>query len=116
MSNKTIEFFTNDEDVGKRLDILLSEKIVHLTRSNLKKIIESKHVKINGKVVVSPSKKIKLTENVFVELIEDTKKENIKPSNIKRILNNNRNNSKLRRMKMNNARKRKEIKTKKMLK
>ncbi len=83
MSNKTIEFFTNDEDVGKRLDILLSEKIVHLTRSNLKKIIESKNVKINGKVVVSPSKKIKLTENVFVELIEDTKKENIKPSNIK---------------------------------
>ena len=40
----------------------------------------------------------------------------IKPSNIKRILNNNRNNSKLRRMKINNARKRKEIKTKKNLK
>ncbi|MBA1340501.1 MAG: 23S rRNA pseudouridine synthase [Pelagibacterales bacterium] len=83
MNNKTIKFFTNDEDIGKRLDIVLSEKIVHLTRSNLKKIIESKNVRVDGKVIISPSKKIKLSENIVVELIENSKKENIKPSNIK---------------------------------
>jgi|MDTB01.1.fsa_nt_gb 23S rRNA pseudouridine1911/1915/1917 synthase len=82
MNNKTIEFFTNNEDVGKRLDILLSEKISHLTRSNLKKIIESNNVKVDNLVVSSPSKKIQLSETITVKLIEEPN-ENIKPTKIK---------------------------------
>ena len=82
MNNKTIEFFTNNEDVGKRLDILLSEKISHLTRSNLKKIIESNNVKVDNLVVSSPSKKIQLSETITIKLIGESI-ENIKPSKIK---------------------------------
>ena len=47
MTNNTIKFLIKKEDVEKRLDIILSEKITELTRSNLKKIIESNNVKIN---------------------------------------------------------------------
>jgi len=82
MNNKTIKFFTNNEDVGERLDIVLSKKIPHLTRSNLKKIIESKNVKINDQLISSPSKKIKLLDNVIVTLA-GIKQENIKPNKIK---------------------------------
>ena len=41
MTNNTIKFLTNERDEGNRLDIILSNKIKNLTRSNLKKIIES---------------------------------------------------------------------------
>ena len=42
MSNNTIKFSVNKEDVGNRLDLILTKKIASLTRSRLKKIIESK--------------------------------------------------------------------------
>ena len=58
--NGTLYSFKKKSDDSKRLDIFLSEKIKHLTRSNIKKIIESKNVKINKKIADSPSKKLKL--------------------------------------------------------
>ena len=48
----------------KDLILILTEKITDLTRSNFKKIIESKNVKINNYIISSPSKKIKLNENI----------------------------------------------------
>ena len=56
MTNNTIKFSTKEKDIGKRLDIILTEKIADLTRSSLKKIIESDGVKIDNLVVKSPSK------------------------------------------------------------
>jgi 23S rRNA pseudouridine1911/1915/1917 synthase len=47
MTNKTIKFLIDEDDLGKRLDVVLSEKINYLTRSYIKKIIESGNVKIN---------------------------------------------------------------------
>ena len=40
--DKTIEFLVNVNDSGKRADTYLSEKIYHLTRSHIKKLIEEK--------------------------------------------------------------------------
>ena len=57
--DNTIKFLINENDGEKRLDIFLSEKIKDLTRSNIKKIIESKNVKINQMIINSPSKKVK---------------------------------------------------------
>ena len=82
MSNKTIKFLITEEDTEKRLDIILSEKIAHLSRSNLKKIIESGNVKIDNKVIVSPSKKMKSDNEIVVDLIEN-KLIDIKPEKIK---------------------------------
>ena len=60
--NNSMKFLIKQKDDDKRLDIFLSEKIDHLTRSNIKKIIESKNVKINKKITDSPSKKIKIND------------------------------------------------------
>ena len=69
--NNSIKFLVNgneDED-GERLDIFLSKKINHLTRSYIKKIIESDQVKINDKIINTCSKKIKRSESIEVNLI-----------------------------------------------
>ena len=64
-----MKFLVEKSDDSKRLDIFLSEKIKHLTRSNIKKIIESKNVKINKKIADSPSKKIKIDSEIEIELL-----------------------------------------------
>ncbi len=82
MNNNTIKFSITKEDVGNRLDLVLAKRITHLTRSKLKKIIESKNVKINSYIVSSPSKKLKLNESVVVNLLEKERNK-IEPSKIK---------------------------------
>ncbi len=82
MTNNTIKFSTIKKDVGKRLDIILSEKITNLTRSNLKKIIESNRVKVDNIIVDLPSKKLKYDQNISVYLNEN-KISDLKPTNIK---------------------------------
>ena len=82
MNNNTIKFLSTKKDVGSRLDILLAKKITNLTRSNLKKIIELKKVRINNSIVSAPSKKIKLNESIIVNL-EQEKETKIKPAKIK---------------------------------
>ena len=57
--NKTIKFFVNKKDTEKRVDIFLSKKIKDFTRSYIKKLIEKKNIRINNKVELSPSVKIK---------------------------------------------------------
>ena len=64
-----MKFLVKEKDDNKRLDVFLSEKIEHLTRSNIKKIIEACNVKIDKKIVNSPSKKVKTNDSVIVELL-----------------------------------------------
>ena len=82
MTNNTIKFSTKEKDIGKRLDIILTEKIADLTRSSLKKIIESDGVKIDNLVVKSPSKKLKLNQSISI-IITNKKPIDIKPTKIK---------------------------------
>ena len=77
-----MKFLVEKSDDSKRLDIFLSEKIKHLTRSNIKKIIESKNVKINKKIAVSPSKKIKINNEILIELLIE-KSDKLLPNKIK---------------------------------
>ena len=80
--NNTIKFLISNNDSEKRLDIFLSKKINDLTRSNIKKIIESRNVKINEKIVSLPSKKVKLNDLILIKL--DRKiPEKLLPSKIK---------------------------------
>jgi len=67
--NNSMKFLVKEKDDGKRLDIFLSEKINHLTRSNIKKIIESSNVKINKKITNSSAKKVKLNNTIVIELL-----------------------------------------------
>ena len=58
--NNSIKLLVPEKDEGKRLDIFLSNNVNHLTRSNIKKIINSKHVTINKKSQFFHRKKLKI--------------------------------------------------------
>jgi 23S rRNA pseudouridine1911/1915/1917 synthase len=82
MSNNSIKFLITDQDVGNRLDIVLVKLLPDLSRSNLKKIIELKQVRINNSIIELPSKKLKENDHIEITLISKDE-EKILPSNIK---------------------------------
>ena len=57
--NKTITFLVKDTDKKQRLDKFLTNNLKNLTRSQVKKIITSNGVRVNNKIVVSASEKVK---------------------------------------------------------
>ncbi len=69
MSDNSTKFLITDQDAGSRLDIVLVKLLPSFSRSNLKKIIELKQVKINNSIVESASKKLKENDNVEINLI-----------------------------------------------
>ena len=69
MSNNSTKFLITDRDIGERLDIVLVKLLPSLSRSNLKKIIEQKQVKVNNSIIESASKKLKENDNIEVCLI-----------------------------------------------
>ena len=80
--NNSIKFLVNNYDNGKRLDIFLSEKINHLTRSYIKKMISLDNVTINKEITKFPSQKIKSDDSIIINLIvQDEKK--LLPNKIK---------------------------------
>ena len=79
--NNTIKLSVDEKYNGKRLDIFLSNSIDQFTRSFLKKLIENRQVKINNKIHVSPSIKIKYQDEVIIN-VNEKKKYNIVPKKI----------------------------------
>jgi len=68
MSQNLTKFLVTDQNIGSRLDIVLTKLLPRLSRSNLKKIIELKQVKINNSVVESASKKLKENDSIEINL------------------------------------------------
>jgi len=79
--DNTIKFSVDLKNSGKRLDVFLSDNINQFTRSFLKKLIESKQVKLNNKISSSPSTKVKYKDIIMANIVEKNKK-NITPKNI----------------------------------
>ena len=79
--DKTITFLVEDTDKNLRLDKFLTGNLNNFTRSQLKKIIISKGVKIDNKIVVSASEKVK-SGNVIKILIKAEENNYIKPKRI----------------------------------
>ena len=80
--DKTITFFAKDSDKNSRLDKFLTKKLKTFTRSQIKKVILLKGVKINKKIVLSASEKIKSGNEIEI-LISENKGDHIKPKKIK---------------------------------
>ena len=80
--NNTIKFSVDESNSGKRLDVFLAENINYLTRSFLKKLIENEQVKINKKILTSPSTKVKIKDLISINIIENDE-QSIKPKKIK---------------------------------
>ena len=64
-----MEFTTEPEDAGTRLDIFLSESVEDWSRSRLKKLIDDGDALVNGKTVKS-SYKLRAKDKITVELTE----------------------------------------------
>ncbi|MFL2876188.1 MAG: RNA pseudouridine synthase [Pelagibacterales bacterium MED-G43] len=73
--DNTIKFSVNSKNSGKRLDIFLSENINQFTRSFLKKLIEERQVKLNNKITLSPSTKVKYKDQITANLVEKNTKD-----------------------------------------
>ena len=82
MSKILEKFSIEEDDTGNRLDVILTKLIPDLTRSNLKKIIVLKQVKINNSIEESPSKKLKTGDIVEINLMP-TEEIKILPKKIK---------------------------------
>ena len=67
--NNTIKILVDENSKGKRLDVFLTENIIQLTRSILKKLIEKEHVKLNKKILTSPSTKVKVKDQISINII-----------------------------------------------
>ena len=77
-----MKFLVEVENDNERLDIFLSKKIEDLTRSNIKKIIESGSVLINKKIIASSSKKVKLKDSILITFLTKSP-EKLLPDKIK---------------------------------
>ena len=79
--NKTITFLAKDLEKKMRLDKFLTENLKNLARSQIKKFIISKNIKINKKQIIASSEKIK--ENDLIEVnIPEKRTNDIKPKKI----------------------------------
>ncbi len=67
-----MKFLVNELENGERLDVFLANKIGNFTRSNIKKIIQSENVNINGQLIKSPAKKLKFNDLIFIRLVNNT--------------------------------------------
>tara|TARA_B100001175_G_C19421806_1_gene596500 strand:+ start:70 stop:1050 length:981 start_codon:yes stop_codon:yes gene_type:complete len=72
------------EEIGNnsRLDKFLANKLKAITRTQIKKIIISKNLSINNKIISSPSQKVKIGDKISFSILEN-KIEHIKPEKIK---------------------------------
>ena len=76
-----MNFVVEEKDVGKRLDVYLTEKLSDLTRSYIKKLIDDENIKVNSKLVKAGNI-LKINDEVSVN-IPETKEAKIEPENIK---------------------------------
>ena len=79
--NKTITFLAKDLEKKIRLDKFLTKNLENISRSQIKKIIVSKNIKINKKQVTASSELIK--ENDLIEVnVPENKTDDIEPKKI----------------------------------
>ena len=69
-----MNIIVGNEDVSKRLDIYLSEKIIDATRSYIKTLIDDEKITVNGKVVKS-GYKLKVGDEISVTIVERVKED-----------------------------------------
>ena len=79
--NNSMKFLVNTNDNGKRIDTFLASKIDNLTRSYIKKLIETNCVKLNNVNIDSPSKRIKSNDEIDIK-IDYRNNNQLEPKNI----------------------------------
>ena len=77
-----INLIVKDIENGQRVDQFISNNKKDLSRTRIKNLILNKNLKINKKIIIDPSKKIYINDNVNLE-IPVPQKASLKPFNFK---------------------------------
>ena len=77
-----INLIVKDTENGQRVDQFISNNKTDLSRTRIKNLILNKNLKINKKIIIDPSKKIYINDNVNLE-IPVPQKASLKPFNFK---------------------------------
>ena len=73
-----INFIVKNKEKNLRVDTLLANQHNKLTRSRVKTLILENNLKINNLITVDPSRKVKLNDEICLNIVQP-KKENLKP-------------------------------------
>ncbi len=65
---RNISFLISPEEVGERLDVVISKRLGDISRNQVKKLIQSGFVKVNGKISKKPSYKVKRNDDIEVTI------------------------------------------------
>ena len=79
---KIINLIVKSNDVGLRADVFINKKESFLSRTRIKNLILKKKLKLNNHISISPSKKVRLEDNIELE-IPEPKKASLKAYNFK---------------------------------
>ena len=77
-----INLIVKDTENGQRVDQFISNNKTDLSRTRIKNLILNKNLKINKKIIIDPSKKIYVNDNINLE-IPVPQKASLKPFNFK---------------------------------
>ena len=83
MSKNYISISVTSNDLNKRIDKFLTEKVRSISRNRLQSIISEKKVKINDQIIISSSSKIKYSGIITLEIPEPIEAQAI-PKNIQK--------------------------------
>jgi len=79
---KSINLITQSEDHNLRVDVFVNKKESTLSRTRIKNLILNEKLKLNNKIITSPSKKVLSGDKINLE-IPEPKKASIRPYNFK---------------------------------
>tara|TARA_B110001454_G_scaffold215558_1_gene237232 strand:- start:1059 stop:2039 length:981 start_codon:yes stop_codon:yes gene_type:complete len=79
---KSINLIVKEKENDLRVDVFINKRELSLSRTRVKNLILKKHLKINGKVIKNPSKKISQKDKILLE-IPKPKKTSLKAYNFK---------------------------------
>ena len=79
---KNINLIVGDKDNNLRIDNFINKKESTLSRTRIKNLILKKKLKLNNKIIISPSKKVIINDQINLQ-IPDPKEASLKPYNFK---------------------------------
>ena len=79
---KKINLIAKEEDKNLRVDIFINKKEKDLSRTRVKNLILDKKLRLNDNIIINPSKKISIGDNIEL-IIPKPKKASLKPFNYK---------------------------------
>ncbi len=79
---KNINFIVNEEEIDLRVDVLINKRENLISRTKIKNLILNRKLKLNNKIVKSPSKKVIAGDKINL-LIPEPEEPSLKPYNFK---------------------------------